>query len=305
MSKILAIKGHPTRGNEVIELMQMMGGSNFYKHIGNNDETFYYIDGRNNIDCDWTLWNNNLYTIFTLEKFLWKYPFKIDDRVIDKADGCTGVISEMKWDADVSDMKYCVVFGNGIDFGWFTNDSIEFCKDNKNLEETQSKRDLDKSEFVIKNMILPNKVDDKLEYEIIDGYEFDKVENNRIILKPVKPKYPATYGECKAVLQLQDSMVQARCGYEWRLISYFQQLLMCRDAYWKIAGEELGLGGRWEPDWDDHNQPKFGIHNVQNNIHPIDIHVLKNFVLVFPTEEMRDVFYKNFNYLIEACKELL
>jgi len=116
-------------------------------------------------------------------------------------------------------------------------------------------------------------------------------------------KYPTTYEECKALLQLQDFMIQARCGYEWRLISNFQQLLMCRDAYWKIAGEELGLDNYWEPDWTD-GKIKYGITYYRNFLiftNP----TYSNKILVFPTEEMRDVFYDNFKNEIESCKILL
>ena len=383
MGKKLAIKGHLTRGKEVIELLEMMGGSNFYKHIGNNDETFYYIDGRNNIDCDWTLWNNNFYAIFTLEEFLMEYPFKVGDKVIDKADGCPGVVCEMKWDEDVSDMKYCVAFGNGIDFGWFANDSIDFCKENENLEETQSnqdidkdvfrkefceccgsqrcsgqddeleycerfknlmdnsgkpsdknhkmgpksklpskyyedrlkeiesKRDIDKSEFVIKHMILPNKVDDKLEYEIIDGYEFDKIDNNKIILKPIKSKYPklTNLSECKEILGEKD-MYQSVSGYKGELLTNFQLLFIFRDVYWKIAGEQMGLGKPWKPDWKDETQVKYMITTFNNELEffsSIHSYVVgrRNHILSFPTEEMRDAFCENFKDLIEKCKELL
>ena len=41
MSKILAIRGDKERGNEVIALLEMLGGSNIHTHLGNNDETFY------------------------------------------------------------------------------------------------------------------------------------------------------------------------------------------------------------------------------------------------------------------------
>ena len=41
MGKKLAIKGHVARGNEVIALLEMLGGSNIHTHLGNNDETFY------------------------------------------------------------------------------------------------------------------------------------------------------------------------------------------------------------------------------------------------------------------------
>lgn len=137
--KTLAIKGDKNRGNEVIALLEMLGGKNQVYH-GKDEYHIYFIDNEGIIttllyfDCCHT---HLTYQIFTLEEFLEKYPFKLNDKVIDKADGCPGVVCEMKWDVDVSDMKYCVAFGNGIDFGWFVNDSIEFCKENENLEEKQ------------------------------------------------------------------------------------------------------------------------------------------------------------------------
>ena len=322
MGKILAIKGHPTRGKEVIALLEMLGGKN-HSNIGNDDDYFYYINDKNNIEFGWTMWDNNpLYTFFTLEEFLNKYPFKVNDKVFDKADGCSGVVCEMKWDEDVSDMKYCVAFGNGIDFGWFAKDSIEFCKENKNLEETQTKRDIDKSEFVIKHMILPNKVDDNLEYEIIDGYEFDKIDNNKIILKPIKSKYPKTYEECCEVLFNDKSYAEYIFIPAKVCISYhrgdfitelpfeikpyettirrFYKLLICRDAYWKIAGEQMGLGKSWEPTSD----PVYGITRTCNLICTSN-RSGNSQLLEFPTEEMRDAFYENFKKEIEQCKELL
>ena len=121
-------------------------------------------------------------------------------------------------------------------------------------------------------------------------------------------KYPTTFDECVALLQLQDSIVSARRGYEWRLISYFQQLLLCRDAYWKIAGEKLGLDGHWEPDWEasiwNDNTQKYCILVLKNKIELGEV-FNKNTILAFPTAEMRDAFYENFKYLIVVCKTLL
>jgi hypothetical protein len=191
------------------------------------------------------------------------------------------------------------------------------------LEETQSKRDIDKSEFIIKHMILPNKVDDKLEYEIIDGYEFDKVDNNKIILKPIKPKYPTTYAECCEVLvgrkpkpneisfdkmelclvDLDNTQsIDFRAPHLFQLNRLFR-LLMCLDAYWKIAGEQMGLGKPWEPDWNDESQ-KYCIRMDRNKIVNCSSS-FNNRILAFPTEEMRDAFYENFKNEIEQCKELL
>ncbi len=92
-------------------------------------------------------------------------------------------------------------------------------------------------------------------------------------------------------------------GYYGTLLSYFQQLLICRDAYWKIAGEQIGLGKPWEPD----SVEIFGIfyNRLEDEIEFQDVYSGANSTLEFPTAEMRDAFYKNFNDLIEQCKKLL
>lgn len=42
--KKIAIKGHETRGNEVIELIERLGGVNYYKFKGDNS-TVYFLRG--------------------------------------------------------------------------------------------------------------------------------------------------------------------------------------------------------------------------------------------------------------------
>jgi hypothetical protein len=84
----------------------------------------------------------------------------------------------------------------------------------------------------------------------------------------------------------------------------FGELLICRDAYWKIAGEKMGLGKSWEPDWKNIDEKKWVISRYRGeldfgfNIEPFRI-------FAFPSEEMRDAFYENFDPDIEICKELL
>ena len=130
----------------------------------------------------------------------------------------------------------------------------------------------------------------------------DVAERIRKFLTP-KPKYPTTYEECCEVLEYipyTDDVI----GYKWNILQLLQKLLICRDAYWKIAGEEMGLGESWEPDLIDEKK-KYTIYNerykVQHSFYQYHI----NRILVFPTEEMRDAFYKAFKKEIEICKELL
>ena len=112
MGKKLAIMGHPTRGNEVIKLLEMMGGNTFNScmQIAYSNRV-YYIGNNNAITWDYVGPEEiDKYEIFTLEEFLEKYPFYNGDKVVDIVDGDPGIITAMKWDEDVSDMKYHVFF---------------------------------------------------------------------------------------------------------------------------------------------------------------------------------------------------
>ena len=75
-------------------------------------------------------------------------------------------------------------------------------------------------------------------------------------------------------------------------MNQLNKLLICRDAYWKIAGEEMGLGKPWEPQ-----------EGVIYCYMPNAPHYIRS-IFPFPTEEMRDAFYENFKSKIEICKEL-
>ena len=152
---------------------------------------------------------------------------------------------------------------------------------------------------VFENIVFPNEnYADKVELCLGDDYEI-VVEGGRTFVQRKKPKYPTTYEECCGVLGMtydypNIGMVSSK---ECCLYSRFIRLIRCRDAYWNIADN-------WEPDWNDNYQKKWIINFYQDKINltnGTNVH----FVLVFPTEEMRNAFYENFKDLIEKCKELL
>lgn len=149
---------------------------------------------------------------------------------------------------------------------------------------------------------------EKLVITLNDGYQFKDENGNvinatKIVLEKKEKRYPKTYEECCNVLDWNHRDYD-RVGYESKLLCKFQVLLLCRDAYWKISGEKMGLGKPWEPDLRDEDETKFVIFNLQNKIKLATRDVV-NAILAFPTEEMRDAFYNNFEELIENCKELL
>ena len=102
MSKKLGIKGHSTRGNEIIELLEMMGGINESNHSGKGENSIYYLRYYvDNIAADilyqtYPNTNDDDFIIFTLEEFLERFPYKVGDEFCNPYDK----IIEMFWDKE-------------------------------------------------------------------------------------------------------------------------------------------------------------------------------------------------------------
>ena len=155
------------------------------------------------------------------------------------------------------------------------------------------------------------------EISLPEGYQFKDENGNvinatKIVLEKKKKEYPKSYEECCKVLNIPvrdldilDNMLDTtEIVYSKNLdrhLNSFRKLLICRDAYWKIAGDEMGLGEPWKP--IDNAEVCYGIFTWAGEIYHNN--TTKWCILTFPTSEMRDAFYENFKELIEQCKELL
>lgn len=136
--------------------------------------------------------------------------------------------------------------------------------------------------------------------ELIPHKDYEiKQDGDRFYLVKKKKGFPKTYEECLIEL-IGDN---PRYDEKYQLLETFRELLICRDAYWKLAGEEMGLGKPWEPDWTNH-EFKYCIKVLGNTLESVSEMNIQC-ILAFPTEEMRDAFKENFDPDIEFCKELL
>ena len=143
------------------------------------------------------------------------------------------------------------------------------------------------------------------EVEIVLGDRFElKIVDGKYYAVRKKPKYPTTYEECCEMLNTINSGNSCiALSYLGRPIFSLAKLIIMRDAYWKLAGEQMGLGKPWEPDWNE-SKPKYTIAVIENKL--VKHYALtQHCILAFPTEEMQDAFYENFKEIIEQCKELL
>lgn len=318
MNRKLAIVGHSTRGKEVIELLKMMGGVNNNIHTGTSTSHIYFINACGDIGkvfIENSVSTMRYWQIFTLEEFLEKYPFKVGDKVFDKVDGYPGTITAMKWHKDISDMKYHVAFYNGDMSCWYTNDRIESLKLEEEkaidlaekyyegqcdeMNKTQTKEnDVRKTGYTLNELIdLVPLTSDSVMIAVREEFEIIE-EQGKFFLKKKKSTYPTTYAECCEVIANSKPYAMNKHYTDVnKLLQTFQTLFICRNAYWKIAGEEMGLDKPWEPDYTDlNNITYYGLYNE------LRYSIINPAQFIFPTIEMRDAFYKNFKDLIENCK---
>ena len=138
-----------------------------------------------------------------------------------------------------------------------------------------------------------------------DGHSPRDVAERLTSFTTPKKEYPKTYEECCDKLNACSSehtfLVAAQLGLP---MNTFIRLLVARDAYWKIAGDEMGLGKPWEPDWSDASYSKYIIDCFGGEICK-GITAKQNTTFAFPTEEIRNAFKENFDKDLEICKEFL
>ena len=230
--------------------------------------------------------------IFSIEQFEEKYPYKVGDKVKAWVNGYRGVfnIQDITWDSIAKEVKYRI-----HDY-WHSVENLQPFK-----EETMEDKDMSEhtSEINLNHPCFDGC--DKIELIIPDNWKFEQRGNKMFGVRKY-PQYPKTYKECCQVLGIEDRE-NGYCGYEYELLGEFQKLYICRNAYWKIAGEEMGLDNPWEPDWNNVSD-KHCIYFVSGEIWLTECQT-RQCTLAFPNKEMRDAFYNNFKDLIEKCKELL
>ena len=283
MSKLI-FKGHATRGKELHKFLEYLGGVDAGYSTCSCVTFFYYINREGYIEgSNFIPDYMNHRMIMSLETFESKYPFKIGDFVMAN-DGTYGKIIKMGWDEYSNTVKYTFKDG-GID-------KVVRCGYTSEMLRSINKKETMEKE--ISGAII-------YRFICLEGYDFydDKgniIETKEITMKKKQPQYPKTYKECCKIVGFNIEEEPTIFGYKDELLTSFQHLLICRDAYWKIAGD-------WNPDWL-HDDTKYILH-----INSLDIckDMVKhsNYILAFPTEEMRDAFYENFKEVIESCKELL
>jgi hypothetical protein len=314
-----AIRGSQTRSDDIIKLFKMFGVDNYYNMSCSLENNVYYITISNHIgSMKETNFYSDLrkgYAFYTIEMFENEFPFKVNDSVQIKENDDFGIIEKMEWE------KGEVIYLVNIDGFTYRCKKNDLCHNIKHtditlLESTETEaNDLSgytKAEETLSTgycqldktvKIYFNKENYEKEVELdLGDYEIE-VRNGKTFAVLKQPKYPTTYGECCDVIGYDPCEDEINC-YKSSDIESFVRLLICRDAYWKIAGEVMGLDGTWKPDWNNNEIIKYCIFFEKDVISKCKFRDTQ-FILAFPTKEILDMFLKHFRDLIEKCKDLL
>ena len=265
----LAIKGNNKKCKEVIKVLEMLGGENVYKLTGDETHAYYLIE-RNEIKCGSVIFGDEPYVFLTIEDFLKQNPYEIGDRVM---------IPEYE-----SEVRICKMHWDGYEVQYM----VYRCDE----EEYYSAKELNEYNDINDVITEDNNLYDKLDFTqepsadkvelILGDYEI-KEENSKTYLVKKHSKYPTSYEECCDTLEL--SYVSYCVGYKDDILDSLQQLLICRDAYWKIYG--------FNPKTKSEVYYMNSLPSYLRDLFPM------------PTEEMRYIFYKNFKNRFEKCQNIL
>ena len=105
----LAIKGHATRGREVIQLLEMLGGKNIHRIDAIRDYCVYFVMDDKNKTISSLKLNQVLpeqFIIYSLEEFEEKFPYKVGDKVYNIIHNENQTITEVAWDFQEDEIVY-------------------------------------------------------------------------------------------------------------------------------------------------------------------------------------------------------
>lgn len=262
----IAIQGHPTRGKEVIQILESLGGKNGYDQSGSNERFVYFINSIGLIYSVTQPTCSSERRIYTLEEFEREFPFKIGNEVIFpvKIGWASGKITGLTYVED--QLKYEVYTKTG---GYHYVESYKLqsypMQKERNITLT-----LDKAKEWYKK-----------------GGELKEIALQAFSEKELNP-LPRSWEEfCRQGNPVASWRYNIPIKYE--ALFKLEQL---RNCWWN----------GWEPEYNEHH--KYGIRNLKGELTVIVVTNIASF-LTFPTREMAEEFLECFRDLIEKAGDLI
>ena len=283
----IAIQGHPTRGKEVIQILEDLGGINRMNYSGDYLNGFYYIRGDDNAIV-WTRVRPEHFSIYTLEEL----PFKVGDEVIfpvkielasGEITGLTYIEDKLKYEVYARTSGYHYVEPHKL--------SLYPMKEERNITLTLDKaKEWYKKGGELKEVALQAYSEKELNPLPRTWEEFCKnypVQNGESWLGAQDNIYTATLNGSDREYK---NWISSKKSAEAHLAMI--QLEQLKNCWWN----------GWEPDWDAYEKHVIKYRGDDLTVlTAIHIHAF----LVFPTNEMAKEFLDCFRDLIEKAGDLI
>ena len=288
----IAIRGHESRGKEVIQILENLGGENRYDQSGSNERFVYFINNVGFIYSITLQMCSNERRIYTLEEFEKEFPFKIGDEVMfpvktgwasGKITGLTYVGDQLKYEVDNRIAGYCYIEPHKL--------SLYPMKEERNITLTLEKaKEWYKKGGELKEIALQAFTEKELNPLPRSWEEFCR--NN-----------PVQVGECwlencDKIRKKELSTNEARIYKNW--------IPSQKSAEAHLAMIQLEqLRDCWRQGWEpEYHITSYAIKRCNDEIHIIQAYSVSAF-LSFPTQKMAEEFLECFRDLIEKAGDLI
>ena len=215
----------------------------------------------------------------TYQEFNSKWPHRIGDTVL-YHDDVECIVTEMHWEPSYETVHYVV---KSKEVGDETHCKVD---ELSTIEYDEIRMNSSNKRIWAGNG--PNMIEIKMNEDqgirIIDGRTYIVRKN----------KYPTSYKECVEIMG--EGTKELHKIYDDRQLATLYELLLCRDAYWKIDN--------WKPDWTSVHA-KYVINVVEDYIEHDGHSTHSSYMFAFPTSDARDAFYENFRTKLETIKSYI
>lgn len=234
---MIAIQGHLSRGHEVIQILESLGGKND-AHLKGNSSDYYYIDDnfKKVIHCHSQAYVDQYCKKYTLEEFKKEFPFKIGDRIVSLTTGLIGTIIKFSKNG-----VYHFKYDNGIN-SYASASYLKLYKEmERNVTLTLSKvKEWHRKGGELKEIAL----------QAYSEEELTKIELPKT-WEEFCEKYPVKKGEC--VLESEDRISATPWNISIRRLKTWIPSKKSAEAHLALMQlEQLRDCWRqgWEPIWD-------------------------------------------------------
>ena len=292
-----AIKGHPTRGKEVIQILESLGGKN-KEGLNGSKESWYFINSDGYIRNDYkSLLQYKGFKTYTLEEFEKEFPFKVGDKVIHK---------------EFNDFFEVISFNPESSYPYEIKGVCKFNTKSHVLTKWQPK--MKEERFVTLTL-------DKAQEWYKKGGELREIALQAFSEKELNP-LPRSWKEfCDQYSNINDTeyfidnysnierlndVVHNHC----RLMNTDKNICLSK----KSAEAHLAMmqleqlrncwWNGWEPNWNDDQQTKYCVVCYHGEFRINILYETRHF-LSFPTIEMAKEFLECFRDLIEKAGDLI